>query len=791
MIDGRLAVPAAAAWGGAVLVTIVTQSESLPTSRHRLALCLLAGILICAGGIVIGSVIGRRRTVGLLIGLGLAVGGASAGLQIAALTGEPMGGWVEQRATATLTGIVTSDPVIRTRPAAAVWQPARTAEIRFATTTAAARGASIGVEVPLRIRMAVDTAIPPPGTAVSITGRLAASRQPDVAAILTATEPPIVIGAPGPLDAVANAMRAGLRSSVAGVQPDAAALVAGLSVGDESLQSSSLDDAMRASGLSHLTAVSGGNVAIVLVAVLGATRLLRVRLPARIVLALLALGCFVVLVRPQPSVVRAAAMGVVMVVALATGGRRTGPSVLAAAVLVLVVVAPLLTVTWAFALSVFATAGLILLAPSVMHALRTWRITARWPPAITEGLAITLAAQVATAPLLITMGAAVGWAAIPANLLAMPAVAPVTILGLIAALLSPVTPPIAEPLAHVAAWPAGWIASVAHVCSRLPLATIPWPTGLLGLLALAGAVGLGLALRWWLRARYPTGVPRQLTAVLAGAVALALVLLTVAPPRLRGWPPPNWVLVACDVGQGDGIVARAGPDSAVVIDVGPDPRTMRQCLADLGIRQIGAVILTHFHADHVDGLSGILDHLPVGSVTITAVADPREESAHVTSVLAEHGMTAEIARVGDVRRFGEVTWRVLWPRRIITSGSIPNNASVVTVLDIAGTRVLLPGDLEIEAQTALMAVAPGLRVDVMKVPHHGSRNQAPRLPAWSGARVALISCGVENRYGHPHPDTLRAWEAAGALVGRTDTDGDLAVVRSPDGRIGLVTRGPG
>ena len=218
---------------------------------------------------------------------------------------------------------------------------------------------------------------------------------------------------------------------------------------------------------------------------------------------------------------------------------------------------------------------------------------------------------------------------------------------------------------------------------------------------------------------------------------------------------------------------------------------MRQCLDDLGIREIGAVILTHFHADHVDGLPGLLDRLPVGLVSITAVADPPEEAAYVDRTLAERGMRAEIAHVGDVRRYGEVTWQVLWPRRVITRGSIPNNASVVTVLDIAGTRVLLPGDVEAEAQTALMAGAPGLRVDVVKVPHHGSRNQDPRLPHWSGARVALISCGIGNRYGHPHPDTVRAWQQAGALIGRTDTDGDLAVVRTPQGDLGLVARGPG
>ena len=789
MIDGRLAVPAAAAWAGAVLVTIAVQVDPLPSQRYRLAL-IAAGVAI-AVATAIGLRFAHNLALGLLIALGLGLGGASAGLQVAALTADPVADWVERRATVTLTGVVTTDPVIRTRSAAAIWQPSRTAEIRLATSTGAARGTGARVEVPVRVRLPVEASIPPPGSSVTVTGRLAPSRQPDTAAILIADNAILVNAPPGPLDAAANAMRAGLRQSVSGASPDAAALVAGLAVGDESLQSSALDDAMRASGLSHLTAVSGGNVAIILVVVLAATRFMRLRLPARIVIALAALACFVVLVRPQPSVVRAAAMGVVMVIALASGGRRTGPSVLATAVLVLVIIAPLLTVTWAFALSVFATGGLILLAPWLLERLQRVQLTARWPSAVTEGLAITLAAQLATAPLLITMGAAVGWAAIPANLLAMPAVAPVTVLGLIAALVSPIVPVLAVPIAQVAAWPAGWIAAVAHASSRLPMATMPWPSGIVGLLALVAAAFLGMAVHRGLRRRFPQGVPRGVTVGVVGAVVLAIAMLVIAPPRLRGWPPPGWHLVACDVGQGDGLVARAGPDAAIVIDVGPDPRAMRECLEDLGIRRVGAVILTHFHADHVDGLPALLDHVDVGEVTVTAVADPPEEAAYVNALLAERGMTVQIARVGDVRRFGEVTWQVLWPRRVITRGSIPNNASVVMRLDIAGTTVLLPGDIEAEAQAAVMAAAPGMRVHVMKVPHHGSRNQHPRLPAWSGARVALISCGAGNRYGHPHPDTLRAWEAVGALIGRTDIGGDLAVVRTAEGALGLVARGPG
>ena len=254
-----------------------------------------------------------------------------------------------------------------------------------------------------------------------------------------------VLDDPGPVDRSAHAMRTGLRQSLDGAPPAAGSLVAGLAVGDDSWQPPDLAVAMRDSGLSHLTAVSGGNVAIVLGLVFALVTVLRLPLGARIVAALASLGYFVVLVGPQPSVIRAAAMGVIAVVGVLAGGRRAGPSILGAGVLVLVVVAPWLAVSWAFALSAFATAGLILLAPSLEARLDARAgVTGRWPPAIRQALALTGAAQLATLPILVAMGGAVGWVALPANLLAMPAVAPVTVLGLLAAAVSPMAPGLAH-----------------------------------------------------------------------------------------------------------------------------------------------------------------------------------------------------------------------------------------------------------------------------------------------------------------------------------------------------------
>lgn len=793
MIDARLLLPAVAAWLGAVLVITGAGLVEDPVERHGLSL-VLAGSACLVGAAL--WLLARwlpltwRPALGSAA-FGLALGACSAGAHVWAITAEPIAGWSAARASASVIAVVNGEAVTRSLGSAAVWQSATSTEVRIATSAVSARGDEVLVDLPLTLRVDDPALVPAPGTEIAVSGRLSPATKSDIAAVLTMRSGSelAALRAPGPVDTAASAMREGLRESLDGVEPNAAALVAGLSVGDESLQSDSLDDAMRASGLSHLTAVSGGNVAIILAVVLGLARLLRWRMPTRVIVALAALGYFVILVRPQPSVVRAAVMGVVMLLALLTGGRRSGPAVLATAVLVIVVVSPALAVSWAFGLSVFATGGLILLTPSVAGALARWRLTRRWPPALQEGVAVTTAAQLATLPLLVAMGASVGWVAIPANLLAMPAVAPVTILGLLAAMTAPFSMPVAAAIAHVAAVPAAWIAGVADYSSTLPLAALPWPSGLLGVLLLAAATPLAFVAHRLLRRRYPMGIPRQVITAGISAGALVLTILTIAPPGRRGWPPPGWVAVSCDVGQGDGLVIRDAGSSAVVIDAGPDPARIDACLDDLGITAVSALILTHFHADHVNGLPGVLRGRPVGAVFASPVDDPPEQVAMVLGWLGGVAPAPIAVRVGEVRTTGAVSWRVVWPRRVIRAGSVPNNASVGIVLEAAGTTLLLTGDVEVEAQTAIIAAEPNLRVDVVKVPHHGSRNQDPRLPAWSGGRVALVSVGLGNTYGHPAPETLDAWHQAGALVGRTDEQGDLAVVRDGMGVLGLVTRG--
>lgn len=515
----------------------------------------------------------------------------------------------------------------------------------------------------------------------------------------------------------------------------------------------------------------GANVSIVLGAVLLLVRAVGLGPRSGTILAATALVAFVVVVRPSASVVRAAAMGSIGLLAFVTGRERQALPALCTAVGVLLVLLPDLAVDVGFALSVSATAALIVAAPPVVTRL----VDRGWPRPIAEVAAMSLVAFVATAPLVAAVSGTVSVVSVAANVLVAPVLAPLTVLGSLVALGASVVPWAGEVLARGTGPFLWWLITVADRAASLPSAELEVPDGPVG--AVVAAVLVAVA---WSVARHR----RVRITALVIAVAVAAVWLPVRMLR-PGWPGAEWVLVACDVGQGDALVLATGDGRAVVVDTGPEPEPVDRCLRRLRIRRIALLVVSHLHADHAGGIRGVLTGRSVEMVVVGPGA-AGDDATGVLDAATGTGVVVREAGAGATLRAGDLDIRVLGPAGRRTGGSENDNSLVLAVDTVVG-RVLLPGDAEEAALDALVRSGTDVRADVLKVPHHGSRTTPARFLTAVRPSVALVSAGRDNLFGHPHPEIVSTLTGIGARVLRTDLHGDVAVLRAASGALAVVS----
>lgn len=601
------------------------------------------------------------------------------------------------------------------------------------------------------------------GGLLRVTGTLAVTESGDAAAYLVFVRGSAVrAGAPPPLLAAADAVRRDFRAAAAELPGDGGALLPGLAIGDTSSVGATLDESMKTASLSHLTAVSGANCAIVVGLALAVGAALGLARVLRIVVAAVVLAGFVVLVTPEPSVIRAAVMAAVALVALVGGRPARGLPLLCVAVIILLVIDPWLARSYGFALSVLATAGLLLLARPLAEV-----IGKVLPPRLSLVLAVPIAAQLACQPVLLMLNPSLPLYGVAANLLAEPAAAPVTVLGLIACVNAPVLPPLATVVAWLAWLPASWIAAVATFFAGLPGARAPWPTGLLGVALLTAITMAGLtAVLGGVR----PAVRRAARAVLV--VSLVGYLATLAGARLveTASRPSDWEFALCDVGQGDATVIRSG-GMVALDDTGPDPARLQHCLDELGIAHVDLLVLTHYDMDHVGGVSAVY-----GKVTRAIIGPPSDPGdTRIANDLRANGAEVDQVGRGETGMLGELRWDVLWPP---PRGVEPGNPASVTirVTPIGACprgclSGILLGDLGEDSQARLLGTGRVTQVDVVKVAHHGSADQSARLYEKLRATVGLIGVGAGNDYGHPTAKLLGILAAVGTRPLRTDLDG--------------------
>lgn len=577
-------------------------------------------------------------------------------------------------------------------------------------------------------------------------------------------------------------LRARFLFLLSGVTDDSAGLVAGLAIGERGLISQTLSENMKELSLTHLVAVSGANLAIVAAAVFMLASVTGVSRFWRFFLAYLAIALYILLVGPESSVLRAGAMAA-FVMASWWLGRKVNPLIpLSWAVILLLLIDPALAVDFGFALSVFATLGLLILA-AALHL----RLEPRLGTWLSLGVSASLAAQLYTMPVLLALQPSIPLYSVLANLAVEAVVAPVTVLGILAVIATPVLPQLTSLLTWFASLGTWWIEVVSNQLAQLPMTRIPMLPGDLGIFfTVLLVIGVSLVL-----------VSKSPNLRMLGFVFAALFLVPI------GWVASDlvrhsnfhqgWQVLNCDVGQGDALLLRDGGEVAL-IDVGREDAPIDNCLDDLGIRHIDLLVLTHFDADHVGGIAGALEGRSVGLALLSGFDDDRPLVKLVSDVLSVSAQRVEIGFSGVTGSLGSASWRVLAPSFAANEAEDSNDASVVVLFEMTGFNVLTLGDLGERGQLRLVRnywpVLFELRQMplILKVAHHGSKDQSNELHELVQPDVALISVGKDNDYGHPSRNLLAILADAKARTLRTDLLGPISI-RVEAGKLVAATGG--
>jgi competence protein ComEC len=552
------------------------------------------------------------------------------------------------------------------------------------------------------------------------------------------------------------------------------AVVLGVVLGEDEGLPERVRQDFRASGLAHLLAVSGQNVVFIAGGLLGLCWLLRLARVARELLTIGAILAYVLAVGWQPSVVRAGVAGTLASLAWIVSRARDRWHALALGALVLLAWMPTSLLEPGFQLSFAAVAAIFIGLPRVRALLEGYPL----PSVFVDPLAVAIVCGLATAPVVLIHFDRAPVYTVLANLLAFPAAPAVLGLGLLAALSDPFSPGAAAALAWLAGWAAAWIELVARVFASLPGAQIGTRATLVVAVALAAVVaGARFA-----RARLDPRLRSAVVVATAGAVLLVATGWWAVRPA-PAWDQPAGLRVTfLDVGQGDSVLLET-PSARVLVDQGPPEADVAGQLTRMGIRSLSAVVLTHPQRDHVGGAADVIRRLRVRVVLDPGLAASGPEYEEAVVAARERRVPVRVVRTGSELRAGGLRLRVLWPPGPGLAWEDPNLNALVLVASYGELDVFLPADAESDVTARLALDA----VEVLKVAHHGSAD--PGLDEELRElrpRIAVISCGRANDYGHPRAETLAALaDVHGLALFRTDEDGRVVV--ESDGR-GLRVR---
>jgi competence protein ComEC len=571
-----------------------------------------------------------------------------------------------------------------------------------------------------------------------------------------------------------------------------AALARGFVLGeDEPIDPVTTED-FRRSGLSHLLAVSGQNVALLALLAMPLLAALGMPLRSRLIWVLGLIAVYVPLAGAGPSIQRAGVMGALSVLATLAGRRASRFYALLVAAVVMLALEPGVAADVGWQLSFAAVLGILLLAAPLRAAIERRIGAGGWRRALADGAALTIAAGLATAPLIAFHFEGISTTSLLANLLALPAVAPALWLGMLAAAAGQVPGFPLEPLNAIDSLLLAYIAQVAAWCGRPGWAYLHVRLGLAGLFGSYLGLAAGSLLLLRLARRRRLGALRDRKAVgktvrppgsrlmargwrravvPAIGLGLAAVVLVWAPGGgAHAELPRRGLRVSIlDVGQGDAIMLQPAGAPAVLVDGGPPGDDLAAKLRAAGVERLGAAIVTHDQSDHAGGVRELLGRMPVERLLFAVLG-----RSTLVQARAAGAVTRRLAK-GSELRSGRLRLEVLWPPAELLAGSHrgedPNGLALVMRARWRRFSMLLTADAEAEQ----VPLDPG-PLDVLKVAHHGSADAGlGELLDRARPQLAVISVGAGNPFGHPTPSTLATLAAHGVRTLRTDREGTVVL----------------
>jgi competence protein ComEC len=746
------------------------QVERLPAPHLLItALCLGLALALVA-----------RTTAGMLVlaAAALALLGLAAGRRRGALLAAALGlaglWWGSARLEALDSSLLEAEVGRAAAARVEITGPVRRSEFALQVPVRVLRFGAAELSERARLDLPPERA-PPPGAILEVVVTVARPRGPehpgdfDEAGYLERQGVQVVlrgssfrvVGRRGGLGGVADGLRRAVSHSLEAVPPDERrAVLAGVVLGEDEGLGDELQERFRSSGLYHLLAVSGQNVAYVMGGMILLAWALHLPRVVGHLAALAAVGGYVLAVGWQPSVVRAGVAGGLASLAWLASRPSDRWYFLLVGAAVLLGWNPYSLLDPGFQLSFAAVAAIFLLVPRVDRRLEGYPL----PRKLAAVVSVSAACGLATAPILWLHFGAVPVYSVPANALAAPVVAPLLGLALAAAALQPVLPGAAA----VLAWTDGWLAAYLAFCARL-VGGLPHAQAAsveaVGLLLAAAA---GVALLAAARSR------RVRTSVLLAGLAAALALLVAwrSSPDDRLPPPTGLRVTVLDVGQGDAILLQVAT-GAVLVDQGPPEGEIADQLDELGVERLAALVLTHPQRDHVGGAADVLERVEVETVLDPGIPAPSSDQEAALSVARRRGVPVVTAHAGQRFRVGALRLEVLWPDDPAPAGGDPNNDAIVLLASYGSVDALLTADAEGNVTVPLRPPP----VEILKVAHHGSADERlPHLLELLSPRVAVVSVGSRNDYGHPAPSTTAALNAAPDLdVYRTDRDGRVTI----------------